>query len=199
MFMHESIIHTHTLPSPTCIAHNNAIIIARLLRNTRPPTTPFCVCYTLYNIGNAYRVKTKFGAEAPIRPLALAPPIHFALDSPTAATNLAQGRSAAPATPPHMPACPPPIAMYALTLFQNQKLMLDVVPYPSSGAVMRRCSSAVPPASSPPALPTRHARSAGCIVCAPRWGRRPQRQSGGGGPAPEAATRGAASTPPLSI
>jgi len=33
----------------------------------------------------------------------------------------------------------------------------------------------------------------------PRWGRRPQRHSGGGGPAPKAATRVAASTPPPSI
>jgi len=37
-----------------------------------------------------------------------------------------------------------------------------------------------------------------CAV-APRWGRRPQRHSGGGGPAPKAATRVAASIPPPSI
>ena len=42
-------------------------------------------------------------------------------------------------------------------------------------------------------------RSSRRHAVAPRWGRRPQRHSGGGRPAPKAATRVAASTPHPSI
>jgi len=65
--MHGSIIHA--LPSPTCIAHNSAIILHVYYARYDPPTPPpLCVCHTLYNIDNAITCKGQpFGLVRPSR------------------------------------------------------------------------------------------------------------------------------------
>ena len=57
-FMHKSIIHA--LPSPTCIAHNSAMMVHVCCAIHDPPRPPPpCVYYTLYNIGNAISCKSQ--------------------------------------------------------------------------------------------------------------------------------------------
>jgi len=53
--MHESIILV--LPTTTGIAHNSAVLLHVYCATYDPPTTPPCVCHTLYSIGNAISCK----------------------------------------------------------------------------------------------------------------------------------------------